>query len=89
MHISVCVLWDNGQVYCGICEIGLVMRFTLTHIPLSFFTGTKGNDMIYLIHKFQNAPVLYHTIIHSVQKFAHFCCERSIVGCGTGALWDL
>ena len=42
-----------------------------------------------LIHKSQNAPVQYPTMLHSEQKCAHFCSEWSIVGYGTGAFWDL
>ena len=41
------------------------------------------------IHKSQNAPVPYPTILHSEQRCAHFCSEWSIVGYGTGAFWDL
>ena len=44
---------------------------------------------IELIHKSQNATVLYPTMLHSEQKCAHFCSEWSIVGYGTGAFWDL
>ena len=39
-------------------------------------------------HKSQNAPVPYTTMLHSEQKYAHFCPEWSIVGYGTGAFWD-
>ena len=46
-------------------------------------------SVIDLIHKSQNAPVPYPTILHSEQKCAHFCSEWSIVGYGTGAFWDL
>ena len=46
-------------------------------------------DAIDLIHKSQNAPVPYPTILYSEQKCAHFCSEWSIVGYVTGALWDL
>ena len=28
-------------------------------------------------------------MLHSEQKYAHFCSEWSIVGYGTGAFWDL
>ena len=40
------------------------------------------------IHKSQNAPVPYPTVLHSEQKCAHFCSEWSIVGYGTDAFWD-
>ena len=35
--------------------------------------------------------VPHPTMLHSEQKCAHFCSETewSIVGCGTGAFWDL
>ena len=45
--------------------------------------------MIDLIHESQNAPVPCPTMLHSEQKCAHFCPEWGIVGCGTGAFWDL
>ena len=45
--------------------------------------------LINLIHKSHNAPVPYPTMLHSEQKCAHFCSEWNIVGCGTGAVWDL
>ena len=48
--------------------------------------GTRNCDIsIDLIHKSQNAPVPYLTMLHS----EHFCSEWSIVGYGTGAFWDL
>ena len=47
---------------------------------------TKSTD---LIHKSQNAPAPYPTMLHSEQKCAHFCSEWSIVGYGTGAFWDI
>ena len=53
---------------------------------------TEEDDVtirIDLIHKSQNAPVPYTTMLHSEQKCAHFCSEWSIVGYGTGAFWDL
>ena len=45
--------------------------------------------VIDLIDKSHNAPVPYSTILHSEQKCAHFCSERSIVGYATGAFLDL
>ena len=42
-----------------------------------------------LIHKSQNTPVPYPTMLHSEQKCAHFCSEWSIVGYGTVAFRDL
>ena len=44
---------------------------------------------IHLIHKSQNAPDPYPTMLHSEQKCAHFCSEWNIVGYGTDAFWDL
>ena len=41
-----------------------------------------------LIHKSQNAPVPYHTMLQSVEKCAHFCSEWRIVGYGTRAFWE-
>ena len=41
------------------------------------------------IHKSQNAPVPYPTMLHPEQKCAHFCSEWSIVGYGIGLFWDL
>ena len=35
---------------------------------------------VHLIHKSQNAPVPYPTMVHSEQKCAHFCSEWIIVG---------
>ena len=52
----------------------------------SLTTVSKPTD---LIHKSQNAPVPYPTMLHSEQKCAHFCSELSIVGYGTGTFWDL
>ena len=46
-------------------------------------------DMIDLIHKSQNTPVPYPTMLHPEQKCAHFCSGWSIVGYGTGAFWEL
>ena len=46
-------------------------------------------ELIDLIHKFENAPVPYPTMLLSEQKCAHFCSEWSIMGYGTGALWNL
>ena len=40
-------------------------------------------------HKSQNGPVPYPTMLHSVQKCAHFCSEWHIVGYGTSVLLDL
>ena len=40
-------------------------------------------------HKSQNAPVPYPTMLHSEQKYAHFCSEWSLVEYGTYAFWDL
>ena len=42
-----------------------------------------------LIHKSQNAPVPYLTILHSEQKCRYICSEWSTVGYGTSAFWDL
>ena len=42
-----------------------------------------------LIHKSQNVPVPYPTMLYSEQKCEHFCSEWSIVGYGTNASWDL
>ena len=52
---------------------------TLKRLPIS----------IDLIHKSHNAPVPYPTMLHSEQKYAHFCSEWSIMGYGTSAFWDL
>ena len=41
------------------------------------------------VHKSQNAPAPYPTMLHSEQKCAHFCSEQGIMGYGTGAFWDL
>ena len=46
-------------------------------------------DIQNLIYNTHNAPVLYYTMYHSVQKCVHFCSECCIVGYGTRALWDL
>ena len=48
-----------------------------------------SRDIINLIHKSQNAPVRYPTMLHSEQKCAHFYPEWSIMGYRTGAFWDL
>ena len=61
--------------------------FCLGHNVLIWYC-LKG-DAIDIIHKSQNAPVPYPTMLHSEQKCAHFCSEWSIVGYVTGALWDL
>ena len=45
--------------------------------------------IIDLIHKSQNTPAPYPTMLHSEQKCVHFCSEWDIVGYGTGAFWDL
>ena len=42
-------------------------------------------DVIDLTHKSQHVPVPYPTTLHSEQKCAHFCSERSIVRYGTCA----
>ena len=47
------------------------------------------HNWIDVIHKSQNAPVPYPTMLHPEQKCAHFCSEWSPVGYGTGSLWDL
>ena len=57
-----------------------------THVTRSHLQALPSID---LIHKSQNAPVPYPTMLHSEQKCAHFCSEWSIVGYGTGAFWDL
>ena len=49
----------------------------------------RTNTPTDLINKSHNAPVPYYTMFHSEQKCAHFCCEWSIVGYGTGVFWDL
>ena len=51
--------------------------------------GVFAGIAIGLIHKSQNAPVPYPTMLHSEQKCTDFCFEWSIVGYGTGAFWDL
>ena len=48
-----------------------------------------GKQTIDQFHKSQNAPVPYPTVLHSEQKYAHFCSEWGIVGYGTGVFWDL
>ena len=40
-------------------------------------------------HRSHDALLPYPTTHHSEQKCAHLCSEWCIVGCGTGALWDL
>ena len=55
-------------------------------------SGDCNNDevrRIDLIHKSQNAPVLYPIRLHLYQKCAHFCFDWNIVGYGTGAFKDL
>ena len=49
----------------------------------------RFSPAIDLIHKSQNVPVPYPTMLHSEQKCAHFCSEWSIAGYGTGTFWDL
>ena len=46
------------------------------------------HQAIDLIHKSQNSPVPYPTMLHSEQKCAHLCSEWSIVEYETGAFWD-
>ena len=43
----------------------------------------------WISQKSQNASVPYPTLLHSEQKCTHFCSERSNVGYGIGALWDV
>ena len=59
------------------------------YIEHSIATSKFDIAQIDLIHKFQNAHVPYHKMLHSEQKCAHFCPEWSTVGCGIGAAWDL
>ena len=49
---------------------------------------TKNSKQMDLIHKSQNAPILYPTMLHPEQKSAHFS-EWSIMGYETDAFWDL
>ena len=67
-----------------------IPSFWDTHPSLTIL-GTKEaqTPAIDLNHKSQTAPVPYPTMLHSEQKCAHFCSEWSIVGYGTGAVWDL
>ena len=58
-------------------------------MPTGFCRGLFCCCPIDLIHKSQNAPVPYPTMLYSEQKCAHFCSEWSIVGYGIGAFWDL
>ena len=51
-------------------------------------TQYKKHLSVGLIHKSQNTPLSYPTMLHSEQKCSHFCSEWSIVGYGTGAFWD-
>ena len=46
-------------------------------------------ERIYKLHKFQNAPVEYTTMLQSENKCAHLCSEWSIVGWWTGTFWDM
>ena len=55
-----------------------------------YLSATKHKHVQYIQpHKCHIAPVPYPTIPHSEQKFAYLCPEWSIMGYGTGALWDL
>ena len=59
--------------------------FTLFHQSRSVLSPNPIGQL----HKSQNAPVPYSTMLHSELKCAHFCSEWRIVGYGTGACWDL
>ena len=50
--------------------------------------GRQRMFPIELIHKSQNVLVPYPTMLHSEQKYAHFCSEWSIVWYGTDDNWD-
>ena len=59
------------------------------HLHFLSFHVVAMAQVIDLIHKSQNAPVPYPTMLHLEQKCAHFCSEWSILGYGRGAFWDL
>ena len=61
--------------------VSLVMLYEINYCIESLI-----DEIIDLIHKSQNAPVPYPTMLHSKQKCVHFCLEWSTVGYGTGAL---
>ena len=50
---------------------------------------TKNSKQMDLIHKSQNAPIPYPTMLHPEPKRAHFCSEWIIMGYKTDAFWDL
>ena len=58
----------------------------IQHHGLLLLAGVGGIDLIRIS---QNAPLPYPIMLHSEQKCSHFCSEWSIVGYGTGVLWDL
>ena len=81
----------NNQTYMNI-----FMKMCMEHWGReSLYTTWKSWTIIChvfaidLIHKSQNAPVPYPTMLHSEQKCAHFCSKWSIVGYGPGTFWDL
>ena len=57
--------------------------------PLETAPDSDWEPVIDPIHKSQNAPVPYPTMLHLEQKCTHFCSEWNIVGYGTSALCDL
>ena len=86
-------LWPGWKLKIEIRTKGTFTQFQLwAHTHLREIRPGASLIMIQpveLIHKSQNAPVPYPIMFHSEQKCAHFCSEWSIVGYGTGALWDL
>ena len=64
------------------------MRYCYHHRPSSN-CNVMIKFAIFSIYKSQNAPVPLPTMLPWERKYAHFCSQRSIVGWGTGAYWDL
>ena len=67
------------------------LSFSFKHCSVLIWISLKfvPKCLIEQLHKSQNAAVPYPTMLHSEQKWAHFCSEWSIVGYGTDVFWDL
>ena len=80
MHQSI-TSFVYDMKFCRPCQY---LRVCTCHEGDKFFSIGETN----LFHKSQKTFVPYPTMLHSEQKWGHFCSEWGIVGCRTSVYHD-
>ena len=69
------VLWDLGQHHCGICEIGLLLSFSLSFPRLNILVWSKRPDSILIMSSCQLTKFQIYMLIYVYVCVLYMLCQ--------------